>query len=183
MNALAIRIATAPASVRWRLGELLTRTLYPHAFGALGKGSVIVLPRKLRRPDRIFIGREVKIYEGSWLAVEDMEQGAIHIGDGTYFGHDVHLHAADPIFVGKDCWFADGVYVGAADHGRENRHEIPTTGPVRIGDNVFIGQRAIVLGGVTIGDGATIGAAAVVTRDVAPGAVVAGVPARELGRR
>ena len=55
------------------------------------------------------------------------------------------------------------------------------TGPVTIGDHVFVGQRAIILGGVTIGDGATIGAGSVVTRDVPAGAVVAGVPARPLG--
>ena len=49
-----------------------------------------------------------------------------------------------------------------------------------IGDGVDIGVRAAVLGPVTVGDGAVIGANAVVVRDVAPGAVVGGVPARPL---
>lgn len=46
-----------------------------------------------------------------------------------------------------------------------------------------IGSGALILGGVTVGAGATIGAGAVVTRDVAPGATVAGVPARVLRSR
>ena len=73
---------------------------------------------------------------------------------------------------------ADGVYIGSADHGRDDRSTSHGTGEVRIGDNVFLGQRSVILGGVTIGDGATVGAHAVVTRDVPPGAIVGGVPAR-----
>lgn len=52
-----------------------------------------------------------------------------------------------------------------------------------IGDDVWIGARAIVLPGVTVGTGAVIGAGAVVTKDVAPYAIVAGVPARLLRYR
>lgn len=47
-----------------------------------------------------------------------------------------------------------------------------------VGDNVWIGNRAIVLPGVTIGDGAVVGAGSVVTRDVPARTVVAGNPAR-----
>lgn len=51
-------------------------------------------------------------------------------------------------------------------------------GPIVIGNDVWIGRRAIVLSGVTVGDGAIIGAGAVVSRDVPPFAVAAGNPAR-----
>lgn len=51
-----------------------------------------------------------------------------------------------------------------------------------IGDRVEIGAGAVILGSVEIGAGAIVGANAVVRRDVAPGAIVGGVPAREIGR-
>ena len=57
-------------------------------------------------------------------------------------------------------------------------HEEDVLRPVSIGNDVWIGARVIVLGGVTIGNGAVIGAGSVVTRDVPPYAVVAGTPAR-----
>ncbi len=54
---------------------------------------------------------------------------------------------------------------------------------VRIGNDCWIGEDALIVGGVTIGDGAVVMARAVVTRDVPPYAIVGGVPARELGHR
>lgn len=56
-------------------------------------------------------------------------------------------------------------------------------GDVVIGNDVWIGTDSMILSGVTIGDGAVIMARAVVTRDVAPYAIVGGVPARETGKR
>lgn len=54
---------------------------------------------------------------------------------------------------------------------------------VQIGNDVWIGHNAVILPGVTIGNGAVIGAGAVVTKDVAPYAIVAGVPAKTLKMR
>ena len=54
--------------------------------------------------------------------------------------------------------------------------------PIIIGNDVFIGARAIILKGVTIGEGAVVGAGAVVAHDVPPRTIVAGNPARIVGR-
>ena len=56
--------------------------------------------------------------------------------------------------------------------------EIISKGPVKIGRNVWIGDKTTILGGVSIGDGAIVAANSVVTKDVPPFCVVAGVPAR-----
>jgi len=176
---LARRLTEAGPSLRWRVGALRSRTLYARAFGGFGTGSVIVSPRQLRGVDRIHIGAGVAMYGGAWLQVEE-GGGPLIIGDRTYLGHDVHLHADDPVTIGARCVLADGVFVASTDHARGDRSRTQGTGAITIGDDVFLGQRAVVLGGVTIGSGATIGAHAVVTHDVAPGEVVAGVPARPL---
>lgn len=174
---LARRLTEAPPSLRWHVGALRSRVLYSRSFGSFGRGSVIVSPRILRGVERIHVGNGCAIYPGAWLQSEPA--GAeIRIGDHVYMGHDVHLHAADSITVGDRVFMVDGVYIGSADHDRADRSTAHGTGRVVIGDNVFIGQRAVVLGGVTIGDGATIGAGAVVTKDVPAGTVAAGVPAR-----
>src|ERR1022692_3366992 len=57
------------------------------------------------------------------------------------------------------------------------------TAPVIIADDVWIGARAIILPGVTVGSGSIIGAGAVVSKDVPPGAVVVGNPARIVRNR
>lgn len=171
------RLAESRPSLRWHAGRLTTALLYRRAFGSVGDGTVIVRPHKLQGVERIHLGAGCSVFEGAWLASEP-GGGELRIGDRTYVGHDVHLHALDPVTIGSGCVIADGVFVGSSDHDRDDRHRVHGTGPITIGDDVFLGQRCVVLGGVTIGDGATVGAHAVVTRDVAPGQTVVGIPAR-----
>jgi serine O-acetyltransferase len=91
------------------------------------------------------------------------------IGGGLYIAHPhgCVIHAQK---IGENCSIVSGVTIGM-----RNRWEFPI-----IGDNVFIGSGARILGGIKIGDGAKIGANSVVIHDVPDHATVIGVPARIL---
>jgi serine O-acetyltransferase len=81
---------------------------------------------------------------------------------------------------------APGVEIGENSFISQNVSLEPLPGVVgvpRVGRDVYIGVGAQVLGPVVIGDGAKVGANAIVMDDVAPGATVAGIPARELKRQ
>ena len=60
--------------------------------------------------------------------------------------------------------------------------KVDSVGKIDIRDNVFIGFQSVILPGVTIGPNAIVAAGSVVTKDVAPGDVVAGIPAKPIGR-
>lgn len=149
------------------------------AFGHIGRNSVIIRPLLLQGVVRIGIGDDVIVRDGAWLAAEG-DTSSLSVGSRTYIGHHCHLHSIDPVSIGRGCVLADNVMVSTTDHDRADRHLVHGTGPTVIGDNVFLGQNVVVLGGVSIGNGATVAAGAVVIGDVDAGTVVGGVPARVL---
>lgn len=167
------------AGLRYRLAKA-QMPLLRAAFAHVGADTVLIAPLMLTGVARISLGDGVIARDGAWLATEG-ENSSLTVGDGTYLGHRAHLHAIDPVSVGRRCVFADNVMVSSSDHAQGERHGVRGTGPVVVGDDVFIGQNAVVLGGVTVGDGATIAAGAVVVHDVPAGATVGGVPAKVIG--
>jgi acetyltransferase-like isoleucine patch superfamily enzyme len=108
----------------------------------------------------IRVGRNVFINQGCTLN----DIGGIEIGDDVLIGPRVSLltagHPLDPV---------------------RRRRQI-VAAPIVIERNVWLGAGATVLQGVTVGADAVVAAGAVVTRDVPPGMLVAGVPARVSGR-
>ena len=83
----------------------------------------------------------------------------------------------DNVLIGSGCLIADSDFHPIAYEDRDDT-EKTLNAPVHICEGAFIGARSIVLKGVTIGRGAVIGAGSVVTRDIPPGVIAAGNPAR-----
>lgn len=163
-------------SLRWKTSSLISKTLYSATFKKFGEQSVIVSPLKLKGLENISVGHRVSIFEGAWLQAE--AGGELTIGDSVYIGHRCHIHAYDSITIGSQTVIADNVLINSAEHPKNNLATVQGAGPITIGQHVFIGQNAVILGGITISDHAIIGAGAVVTKDVPAYATVAGVPAR-----
>jgi len=107
----------------------------------------------------------------------------IIIGEDTVIGEQAVLDGRDKLVIGNHVAFATGVMIYNSQHDIRDPQFKALSAPVTIDDYVFIGPRAIILPGVHVGKGAVVGAGAVVTKDVAPGMVVGGVPAKEIGER
>jgi UDP-2-acetamido-3-amino-2,3-dideoxy-glucuronate N-acetyltransferase len=89
----------------------------------------------------------------------------------------------DEVFIGHNVTFINDRFPRAAKAGRLRTEEDWKVIPTRVKRGASIGSSVTILCGLTIGEGAVVGAGSVVTRDVPPGAVVAGNPARILRKR
>ncbi len=109
--------------------------------------------------------------------------GVLEIGQGTSINYGTQISAHQYVRIGARCLI--GQYVSILDnnyHDIVNHYQLPPSHPVMIGDDVWIGSRAIISPGVTIGDHATVSAGAVVRSNVPARTVVAGNPAQVIAR-
>ena len=111
----------------------------------------------------------------------------INIGKHCSFGAFSHITCSNRIIIGDFCLTGKYVTITDNSHGETdlkslaippNKRTVVSKGPVNIGKNVWIGDKATILPNVTIGDGAVIAANSVVTKDVPPFSIVAGIPAK-----
>ena len=105
-----------------------------------------------------------------WLTGIEIHPGAT-IGRRVFIDHGMGVVIGETAVIGDDCTLYHGVTLGGTSWNKGKRH--PTLEP-----GVVIGAGAKVLGPITVGKGAKIGSNAVVVRDVPPGAVAVGIPAR-----
>ena len=125
--------------------------------------------------DESRIGSFVEVQKGAAIGAR------CKISSHTFICEGVTIE--DEVFVGHGVVFINDPDPRATADGRPMTAADWRVVPTRVCRGASIGSGAVILSGVTIGPGALVGAGAVVTRDVAPGAVVAGVPARMLRRR
>jgi acetyltransferase-like isoleucine patch superfamily enzyme len=128
----------------------------------------------------IIIGSKVRIHS-TVVPVElaVMPGGVLEIGNNTFVNYGVSISCHQSVRIGRGCLL--GTYVNILDntwHDILDRQKLPPSRPVVLEDNVWLGNRVLVLPGVTIGHDAVVGAGAVVARDIPPRSVAMGVPAR-----
>jgi acetyltransferase-like isoleucine patch superfamily enzyme len=112
--------------------------------------------------------------------------GGLHaVGNNVRINRGVTFTDPAYVTIGNNVVLADCTFIGHdgaievlyAAYGES----VDAVGKITVKDNVFIGHGALIMRGVTIGPDAIVGAGAVVVRDVPPGTIVGGVPARQIG--
>lgn len=136
-------------------------------------GGAVFAPGKLDvvGAGRVQVGERTTFFGGPIRSrIETGPQGEVVVGPHCTFNYGVYLRAAERIDIGRGSLFGSRVLILDRHEGR--------SGPVRIGEEVWLAHAVTVLPGVTIGDGSAVSAGAVVDRDVPPGSLAFGSPLR-----
>jgi acetyltransferase-like isoleucine patch superfamily enzyme len=169
-----------PDLVRLCWSYVLTRILFRPA-------RIIRQPCRIRGYKFMQIGHGFTT--GQYCRIEagrtTSERKSLIIGRSVQINDRCHIAALNSIEIGDNVLIASNVFITDHDHGDTSPESLKITpskrplrhSPVKIEDNVWIGQNAIILKGVTIGESSIIAAGSVVTRDIPPFCVAAGIPA------
>lgn len=106
----------------------------------------------------------------------------LHLGNNVFINALTTIQDQGGVYIGNRVYIGHRVSIATLNHGFEPCHRgdlLPRS--VHIGDDVWIGDGAIILPGVRIGHGSIVGAGAVVSRDIPPESIAVGVPAKVVG--
>ncbi|NTF34236.1 acyltransferase [Rhizobium skierniewicense] len=127
----------------------------------------------IKERGELHLAGQFHAYSGSTIGIQSGAK--LTLGSG-FCNRQSWISCGCEITIGEEVFIADQAII--RDWDGHNLVGRPNKAPIRIGNHVWIGMRAMILKGVTIGDGAVIAAGAVVTKDVPPRSVVAGNPAK-----
>lgn len=160
----------------YSFAQFLPRNYAPYSFGVKRIRSAICKPLFKRFGINIDIGPRVEFYNIGLTEIGDnsgigaySQIGFVKIGKNVMMGVDCLIISQNHRF--------DNLSIPMREQGFYDPE------PVSIEDDVWIGSRVTILPGVKIGSGSIVGAAAVVTKNVEPFSIVAGNPAKIIGRR
>ena len=132
---------------------------------SLGRNSIIECTGVIRElGEELVIGDNVGIAANAFIAM----RGKIEIGNNTIFGPNVSIHAENHNF---------------SDIDKPIKLQGATRKGVKIGEDCWIGSKAVILDGVTIGSHSIIAAGAVITKDIPEYCIAGGVPAKVIKMR
>ena len=152
------------SKIPYSVGNKLRGWIAKKLLKRFGEHSKISINVRLIYPKGIEIGKRVGVTRDVILD----GRGGLSIGDYTIIGFESIILTCTHRYSRKDIPIQDQGMFSA---------------PVKIGKDVWLGTRVIVLPGVKIGDGAIIGANAVVTKDIPPYTIAVGIPAKVIRER
>ena len=156
---------------------ILTKVFFPHA-------------RFVRRPiyirgKKLLVGCE-GLTTGRFCRFDLAGKNpTLHIGKNCSIGDMTHIVAHEDVTIGDNVLMASKCFISDTSHGdysgeHQSSPDIPpenrllVTKPVKIGNNVWIGENVVILLGVSIGDGCVLGSNAVITKDIPKNSIVVG---------
>ena len=156
----------------------------------LSKQCSIAVPLRCDGAGSVSIGKQVSLGfrkapilgTGAVFLQARNKHSSIAIGDRTITSNNISIISCLEITIGQDCQIGDQVTIYDCDfHEISPETRTKSSGdtlPVKIGKNVWLGSRAMILKGVTIGDHSVIAAGSVVTESIPARSLAAGVPAQ-----
>jgi maltose O-acetyltransferase len=123
-----------------------------------------------------------KLADGEILIQARSPESRVSIGSGTTTSNNISIVACSKISIGENCQIGDLVAIYDCDFHEINPETRNNSAgeiiPVKIGNNVWLGSRVMVLKGVNIGDNSVIAAGSIVTKSIPPRCLAAGIPAK-----
>jgi acetyltransferase-like isoleucine patch superfamily enzyme len=174
-------IFKVPTGLRSRLVVLLYK-IWGMKIGTANRFEKV----RVRRANQIQINNNNSFTSGYmlWPLDENTKVIRIMIGSNNYFNKSLMIDACGYIQIGNNNMFGPDVYITDSNHsfgkGILPKNAAMQRGKVLIGNDCWIGAKAIILKDVELGDSCVVAAGAVVTKSFPAGSVVAGVPARLL---
>lgn len=190
-------------------GIALRSIFYKFLFKKVGKGVIFGKSVTIRNPYKIIIGNNVIIDENVMLDAKGADNKGILIEDGVFLGRntiiscqngDITLKenvnigfncevvSLNKVEIGENTLIAAYTYIVGGGHASEEtdiafkdqeRHAIG----IKIGKNVWLGAKSVIMDGCSVGDNSIIGAGAIVTKNIPEYSVAVGIPAKVIKDR